>query len=286
MKTTAVLLLATACTDGADRTPVPQNELGAEAIQTERGAGTFELRALDRDDQIVATVRVHTGQFADLTTYIPNATIGSEIEITAEGHDPRRLVTSETQLFMIDAGSDRAIRDFLLLDEVRSTLLREAKLDVVGVKASEVGYDYQPYTYNCPAEYLLNSRWADQCCYTVPEWSSWFGYQRGNTVFVNVATAQISLRWKSDIGSCINQDGSSCAGDGCYYGPNGFSRPYFTASFDNVKVRSYFGWDGTVGCVYQADTGPYEFPGLVGSFPAGQQCPGNAPKSYPPPWDY
>jgi len=284
MKATAVsLLLVAACTAGSDRTSVPSNDLGASTIETERGDGIFELRAFDRDENVVANVRVHTGQFADLTDYIPNATIGSEIEVTATGHDPRRLVTSETQLFMIDAGDDPAIRQFLLLDAVRSALRDEGNLQVMGTPPTEA-YEYPPTTYNCPAGYLVNNRWADQCCYTPAYWSPYYGYQRSNTYFVNVATNQITLRWQSDYGACKGADGSYCTGDACFYGPNGFSRPYFSASYANVKIRTYFGY-GAQGCISQADYGAYEFPGLWGSFPAGQSCPGGL-KSYPPPWDY
>src|SRR5580704_1411110 len=99
---------------------VAHNSLGVVELQLDRTGvddSVFELRGLDANQDVLASVMLHIGTIADLPTLpgIPGY-FGSEIVLTS-GDAQQRSISRETRLIPIHA-NDPSTQAFLELGEV------------------------------------------------------------------------------------------------------------------------------------------------------------------------
>jgi len=280
MKGNIWLLVLAACAgidDGRRIDVAQENGLGIAGLVTERsevnGNKTFMLHALSATDQELASVRLTTGLIAGLSQVAPGqGDLGSEITVSVGGKD-LRVMTREMKEFHFDAtlSRDTAVREFLALDAVSSVLAKEAKLSVIQPKAAAE----TPYTNTCAPSLLNTSPRANQCCWDGD--ATMFSRSSDNAI---VSRIHNSTYW-----TCTASDGvSSCSGDACYFGPNGFARANFTAPWDTYPWITGEG-GGTSSCegTFWYEDPPHEFGDVDGSFPTGQTCPGGGSSAA---WDY
>ena len=253
-----------ACT--SDATPVGEaNSLGVTSLEVEHG-DSFELRGLDRTGDVIARVRLRVGEIADLPHYVPGGAYGSEIVLSLAGHEDQRLITREVHRFALANIPDPAIAEFVALDEVSATLAREANI-FIAPKTDET--PYWGYVDICPQAYLNTTPVAQMCCYTYRQ-----GYA-AYTDFYSAATNAIVLRYQGHDGGCKAEDGSSCSGAGCYWGPAGFSRPMLWVGSGTPRIYTDYsnGFAVCTGNWFATDPGS-EWPDATGWNPPNQGCPG------------
>jgi len=259
-----------------------QNQLGVVAIELDRaqvdGNRTFEMRGLDASGQVVARVGMRIGEISDLLDHVPGLDrFGSEITMSFTGHEPRRLVSRETEYLAIPPSSDAAVQEFLALPPISDALAHEAGIHVPELRV-ENAYDYYPYTVQCPASYMLTSPTAVECC-----WSSnnpWG--PSGYTYFATSATTWSYRQGPST--ACRAQNGGACNGASCYYGPMGFARAVID-TYPSVGHMRTFGIGSWPYCgVNYPDYTSAEFGNVVGTGSTGQGCPGGGTGAYQ--WDY
>ena len=282
----ALLVLAAGCTapaGTATRIDVEQNELGVVALQIEDvdtgGDRTYELQGLDAGDRALVSVRLHVGEIADLATFRPRdtSTHGSELVITTPGRDPMRLVSSETRYWMVPASEDATWRRFRALSAVRTALekasIRSVAPDDAAPPADTRYDDYPrwqdpPYTYNCPPDFLQSvvtqtrDTYVQQCCWTSNYPYGW--YYTPYTLFVVPSNQNIVMRMGPST-PCTNPDGSWCTGSGCFFGPNGFSKPVYQAAIGAAAINTTY--DEGIACAQSAYG--VTFPPQVGSLSNG-----------------
>src|SRR4029079_15785323 len=146
----------------------------------------------------------------DLTQYLPGDTsVGSEVELVFAGRDPVRTVSRETGWIMLPSPDDMASRQFLALHTL-TAVFKDAKIMSVPEAPPDAVYSYYPYTQECPAPYLLNNKWVDQCCFSQAAFG--YGYY---TIFVN-SNGQL-VRRAGPSTPCSGAWGEACYGDDCWY---------------------------------------------------------------------
>ena len=294
-----VVLLATVaasgCTsaiDDSERFSVEDNALGVVAIAIDRTADSnghsFHLRGLNASEDEVASVRLTTGRIADLTRYLPGThSDGSEI-VLAYGGARTRIYTRERVHFQLDRASNPSMQAFLELETVASVLAREARILIDRPRAGVV-LETAFSTQSCPREFMMTSPTAGQCCYQSD-------HSNPHTRHFNIGGANDGAhgyRLRSPYGPCKAQNGGSCSGDACYWGPNGFARPQISTCDD----PSYCGapristWTDPGGSGTYCEGGwyshppPLEFGDVTGTFATGQGCPGGGGTGAGE-WDY
>ena len=271
MSNRTLIVIAVAACSGVDgpreRIAIPSNELGAVAIQIDRSEEPewlFELRGFDSHDTEVALVRHRIGTLDGLP-----ADIGSEVVLSAGG-EQFRTTSSEHRLRMITSADLPALQSFLELDIVTSLLEREGKIRVhpAATGATEQAYS----TGTCPAEFMLSSPTARQCCFSTVESSGAQYTVHYNTEGNNAG--KFGRRWKGP--ACRMSDGGSCSGDNCYYGPAGFARPDVFDGGPSPRVYSQYFWaNGDYRCVWNGNsTQAIAFGDVTGTRPRGETCPG------------
>ena len=250
-------------------TVAEQSSLGIVALELERTDISFELRALDADDQIVATVHERVGTVEDLAKY-GEGDYGTELVFSARGHD-ERVITSEIQRHSLSGLRDPSVRELLSVPTVASVLEREANISIhlppVGAPPPESAYAYG----SCPADYMLTSPLAQQCChYWDADWYTW-----EFELFVRDDGSVVERERNPSGVGCTNSGGGSCSGASCYYGPNAHARsniysPVGTAFIYPVGYRT----NGSSYCTYDWSGAQPRFATTHGTFPTGQGCPG------------
>jgi hypothetical protein len=141
----------------------------------------------------------------------------------------------------------------------------------------------------CPADYLLTTPVAAQCCYA----SSITNDNDGFTMFYNAATNEIVTRTRNPFGfGCRASDGTgACDGADCFYGPAGFSRASFSTPPGTDAEPFWTIFAATTGASTTCQVAgpaaiPYDptFIDLSGINAPGQGCPGSDSSAFA--WDY
>jgi len=271
----AIWLVALAGCSLSSGIEVAPNHLDVSTLETSHVDGVYEMRALDADGASVGFVRLRTGTIAGLGQMLPGNDVGSEIVVSFHGEETR-TVSHETQHFFLRANGP--VRELLQLDEVATVLARDASISLPP-RAVEVGYELD--TYYCRSSELNQSPLARQCCMEDPDAGSM------TTVFVN-PSGQVSYRVKNPYhNGCKAMDGvSSCDGDSCFYGPNGYAKASLVTGSNAKVMTDYTPYTYGNYCTYDFYGSPQtpDFPDVTGSFPNGQGCPGGATGAGD--WDY
>jgi len=275
MRSSLPILLVAACTDTTSTTvEVQPNELGIVAIEidqaTDHQDSVFALRAIGADGSDRGSIQLTTGMVRFPAGELRS---GSEL-IAAAGDETTRLVTRETRLLTVRVNP--AITKLLAVPEIASAL---ETVHVVG--APTTAPSEAPYWGSaCSADHLNTSPFVYSCC------QLW----EGHTVFVRSDQVAVQ-RYISPYGPCTGLDGETCDGNGCYYGPNGFSRATFLPP-DPYNYQRVFGPNDPDGlpdneyCLITRSESwvPYDYPDMAGNFPNGQGCPGGDDGAGE--WDY
>ena len=259
----ASVLFVTACTS-SDQIVVEHNDLGVVALEThsttEAGNSVLELRGFTADQQERVLVRRTIGVIPGLskTTLGPDD-VGTEIVAVVGGTTKLRMVTREVNRFAIDASrtDDPNVTRFLQLPAVSTTLRQMGNIEVTNLAGDR---SEQPFdTQSCPSDTLIAPPGpvAYQCCYQTGT------NNPGNwTVFIRPSDNTLVVRGRHPTGAtCSSGSWYQCFGSNCYYGPNGFTRPFFYGGYAGVISGGGY-------CVGTSDP-QGEFPDVVGSFPAG-----------------
>ena len=142
----------------------------------------------------------------------------------------------------------------------------------------------------CPAQYLLTTPIAEQCCYA----SMTTNDDDGFTLFYDGKNNRIVTRKRNPYGfGCRASDGiSACIGAECFYGPLGFSRPSFTDPPVTADAPYWTIFAATTGSSTTCQlAGPSSLPfeqtfiDRAGLNAPGQGCPGTATMGARE-WDY
>jgi hypothetical protein len=270
------LFSASACTlqdtEPARFSVAHPNELGIAALEVERETDEavrfVEVRGLDANDQTVAFVRRRSGVINDLAAHLPGPDVtGSEIVISTGGIEQRAL-SRELQVFTLSGGLDSEADAFLAIDEVATTLRREAGIDVA-FPPSDNDVETALSTRNCPSSTLNTQPLARMCCQT-------YNYAGLNgTYFVKDYPPVTRIdRLANPYGTaCKASNGtSSCSGTDCYYGPNGHRR----ASVFIASPGTYWKTQTKSGYYCQMANPSYiassAFPSVTGTHPTGRGC--------------
>ena len=148
--------------------PVSQpNTLGITVLEPTRveqgGDKIYELRALDKSGNVVATFRQRDGEVTGIKPDVTEA--GIEMTVMIGEREGLRALTYQASVFSLAASatSDRDTREFLDLDIVRATLQTDAGVVVEPAPLSDET-PYYNYTTTCATNYLLTTPTAGQCC--------------------------------------------------------------------------------------------------------------------------
>jgi hypothetical protein len=274
-----------------ERMAVEANELGVVALEIHRdhqgSESVFELHGLDANGAERALVRVRTGEIADFEALPDTGRVGTEV-LLSSGEKQERMITRETQQLSLDRASVPELQAFLELPTVSAVLERDAHVLVASSSAragGEAGAGEHAYlAYSCPDYWLNTSPLAIQCCaHTMYPATIW-------RVTLYVASRnQFGTRRRNPQGTaCRASDGvTSCSGTACFYGPNAFNSPMFTAAPTPYwRVDRILGYDSLPGgeqtpnpekdsCsaqAYASPPGPSEFPDVTGTIPTGRGC--------------
>jgi len=259
----ASVLFVTGCTS-SDQIVVENNDLGIVALEahqtSEGGNSVLELRGFTADQQERVLVRRTIGVIPGLSkiTLGPDD-VGTEIVAVVGGKTKLHMATREMHRFPVDASKtdDPDVTRFLQLSEVSSTLQRMGNIEVINLarESSELPFS----TESCPSDTLIAPPGpvAYQCCYQTGT------NNPGNwTVFIRPSDNTMVVRGRHPTGAhCSSGSWYQCFGADCYYGPNGFSRPFFYSGYAGV-------FSGGGYCV-GSSSAQSEFPNVTGSFPAG-----------------
>jgi len=245
---------------GSGDLAVSSNALEVSSLVIERGDQAFDLTGLDEQ----GAERAHFALRVD--------DAGTRIEISALA-DRVQLVTPETHVAHQTMTGYAQVDAFLRLPEVVAALDREAGIHVL--TPDELGaVDETPYLSSCPADKLLVTPLARQCC--------WDGL---GTTFVNDSNFVVRRIYNYAHGGagCKAADGvGACSGLGCYYGPLGFAvwtMAQGNAPYIYPKVQPQFSlcaW-----AFYPTPQTPI-YANVTGTQPRGLTCPGSATAK----WDY
>jgi hypothetical protein len=269
--------------DPVTRTAVAANDLGVATIETQHvvddGDQVFELRGLDAEAAEIAAVRMRLGQVADLPAIAGRDSYGSEIIFTTGGADDTqtRMISREVVLHLLTKSQlSPTLQSFVALDTVASTLDQEAHIRFPTAPLnSEDAYA----SSGCIASNLLSSPVADQCCVS----SLPLEY-----VFVRPSDGSIISRL-GQSSPCTSSSNGPCNGGGCFYGPNGFSKPTITTGTGYAYI--YQTWYHIVqaeyqGCATEFTSTPTTptIGNVTGTAPRNQGCPGSSAGDGE--WDY
>jgi len=260
------------------------NDLGIKSLVVERSSDHDRdvslLQAFAADGSERASVQVTRGVIELLPQKLER---GSEIIISIEGR-PSRATTREvrTIAYSPDPNRDTATAQFLTIPEVQGALVHDAELEVTVAPTHAPGSVETSYGTACSPDNLNVSPVARGCCeirYYVNG-----GYPPADTWFFRDDNVVVSRRW-SQYGGCKGQNGESCDGAGCYFGPNGFARAvfHFPASWEGPYPTIYGDpeWDWYYCQVsWNPSPAPSDFADLAGNFPVGQGCPGGDSGEY------
>jgi len=171
---------------------------------------------------------------------------------------------------------DATWKQFGALPAVHAVLEQESITSVAGrttASPTDTTYDayprgeFQPYTYNCPSSFLqavtqTGDTYVQQCCWTSNY--PYGDYYTPYTLFVVPSTQMMVMRM-GPRAPCSNPDGSYCSGNGCFYGPNGFSKPYYQAPIGPAAINTTY----DEGIMCSASAYGVTFPPQVGSLTQG-----------------
>ena len=262
--TTITLLLTMSASCGVDddrsvRLVVEANPLGVNSVAIERESGkhntVFTLRAFSVDDNEVAFVRRTTGEVAGLSRW-ENTNVGTELVISVYGRESKSFTTEIGEMdFAIDGLPDPNMKELVSIPTVWTMLSRDGKVFFERLTVAEVPYrlecqvqpqsgDWSAYSHLCPdvdppQEPPQPSSWVRNC--DPSELQAGRSVKQCCTMTNNSGTAMFlippglvngfettSLRKLSPYGACKGRSGEFCLGQGCYYGPNRWSRETYT----------------------------------------------------------
>ena len=193
-----------------------QNALGITRLETTRVEHEFELRAYSAQDEAVASVHVRVGRVSDLG----NESDGTEILLSASNRQSRIVTRAgEQNTILVDPDSipEPSVRGLLAVNAVTSVLAREAKIRIIQPTVSLERAYISSWVMSCPSAMLLTAPLAQQCCL--------HGSDETNLeqmAFIRNTDGSLVYRYRSY--ACTADNGGTCAGSYCDYGPLGFSR--------------------------------------------------------------